>query len=179
MIEDLLWFGIKWDLGPSSETIIPEGLKVKGENTKKAGKIKLNSKGVDILSKPLKEKKELNVEKEVVSDVVCVEGVTVLVSPAMSSGGVGAVKSIHGSQNSVYTINTKKTKIDHNREFVFSHSTERDILSRKKSIDENSYGKFFCGVELRPYSATFHQSQRMPLYTAAWKKLLDLQLGAI
>ena len=65
--------------------------------------------------------------------------------------------------------------IEKNNEKIEKIVCEKE--EKKEKIEKKIFEKYFCGVNLAPFSDLFFQSERLQLYIAAIKKLFELGLG--
>jgi hypothetical protein len=178
MIEDLSWFGIQWDQGPSSEEIFEVKKKIDEKNNKKEKNDNIRKK----IGKKSGDSSCSNLSVEIETDIVrfkqedCVK---VLISPAVSGSGITNLENsdFHRTTENINENKPKKIKYENSNIIALGLNPEEDT-----SISENNFEleikRIFHGVNVEPFLTVFCQSRRSLLYNAAWQRLVDLKFGA-
>ena len=181
MIQDLSWFGIKWDQGPSSEEIseIEKKIDEKSQKNNAQKQRKLGKKSGDVNSTVLSLKNERDLQRLKKQD-----SIKVLVSPAVCVSVSAEVENsdFNSTQESGNENKTKKIKFENFEKSTVEKNTsadgQRNILIMKSKFHQERR-RLFHGINVEPLLTVFCQSKRGLLYTAAWQRLVDLKLGAI
>jgi hypothetical protein len=181
MIQDLSWFGIKWDQGPSSEEIseIEKKFDEKSQKNTTQKQRKLGKKSGDVNSTVLSLKNEKDLQRVKKED-----SIKVLVSPAVCVSVSAELENsdFNSTQESCNENKTKKIKFENfeksTDEKNSSADEKRNILIMKSKFHQERR-RLFHGINVEPFLTVFCQSKRGVLYTAAWQRLVDLKLGEI
>jgi hypothetical protein len=178
MIEDLSWFGIKWDQGPSSEEIlkIKQKIEERSKNNNNDVRKKIGKKSRDNSCTNLGIESDKNLSR--VKNEDCMR---VLISPTVpgivSTTAENSEKDdFHRTAENMNENKQKKIKFE-NSEIVLGLNPEENISILKKK-NQQEKRRIFHGVDVEPFLTVFCQSKRSILYYAAWQRLADLKLGA-
>jgi hypothetical protein len=178
MIEDLSWFGIKWDQGPTSEEILKikqkldERSKKNNDNMRK----KIGKKSGDNSCTNLGTESDKNLSR------VKNEGrVRVLISPTVSDI---VSTTVENSEKGDFPRTAENMNENKQKKIKFENSkialglNPEENISILKNDFQHEKRSFFHGVNVEPFLTVFCQSKRSLLYCAAWQRLVDLKLGA-
>ena len=190
MIEDLTWFGIKWNQGPSSDDFYKNNhqnynkiIKEQFDDNKTIGKkqrkkMKKNEKNPEQLETDFKNTNFVKSQHEEDDDKSSSRMKNI---PQESQGTffVNNACQVRISSACTYMKNLDTIENENTNNNKNDTENEKMMENSKENICNKNNENFFLTANLRLFQNVYCQSKRIPCYLAAWKFLLKKKLSKI